>query len=244
MPPSKICFQYTLNCQQLHHKWYAGMTVGGAIRAGRRMGLVGLAALFSTIVAIDGPLLQKATTIDLAPIVAPPMPLNVTMAQELLTDSTGEWNKDGAFGIWSVPFNATVPTLTGGTPNVLYSSWTLKQFPLQNWFYNESAGIEGVVHGCSKSSTCNTTVRAPALALSACVPYDLEVDYWRPVASLKNMRELTGVAPPLSTNAFLIDVDLILDNGTERINLITGYSRTQNCSGIFEYTICTLDSGK
>lgn len=39
------------------------MTAGGAISSGRKMGLIGLACLCSTLVAVDGPLLQKATTV-------------------------------------------------------------------------------------------------------------------------------------------------------------------------------------
>ena len=44
---------------QLHRSWRAGMTAGGAIRSGRNMGLIGIACLCSTFVAMDGPLLQK-----------------------------------------------------------------------------------------------------------------------------------------------------------------------------------------
>lgn len=50
---------------QLHHRWRAGITASGAVISGRKMGMVGLACLCSTLVAIDGPLLQKSTTIKL-----------------------------------------------------------------------------------------------------------------------------------------------------------------------------------
>lgn len=49
---------------QMHRSWRAGMTAGGALIAGRNMGLIGLACLCSTLVAVDGPLLQKGTTIE------------------------------------------------------------------------------------------------------------------------------------------------------------------------------------
>ena len=41
---------------QLHYDWRAGTTVLGAISTGRNMGLIGLACLFSTLVAVDGKL--------------------------------------------------------------------------------------------------------------------------------------------------------------------------------------------
>jgi hypothetical protein len=39
--------------EDLHYSWRAGTTVFGAITAGHRMGLLGLACIFSTIVVID-----------------------------------------------------------------------------------------------------------------------------------------------------------------------------------------------
>lgn len=47
------------------------------------MGLLGLACIFSTLVVIDGPLLQRSSTVATAPIVGKPVSLNVTMAPEL-----------------------------------------------------------------------------------------------------------------------------------------------------------------
>jgi hypothetical protein len=47
----------------------------GAVTSGRHLGLVGLACIASTLVFVDGPLLQKSTTIVDAEIDAPPVPL-------------------------------------------------------------------------------------------------------------------------------------------------------------------------
>ena len=70
----------------LHTGWRAGMTVFGALTAGRKMGFLGIACIVSTLVAVDGPLLQKATKVVSAPFADSPIPLNVTMAQEVPTD--------------------------------------------------------------------------------------------------------------------------------------------------------------
>ena len=40
--------------KRLHTDWRAGTTILGAITAGRHMGLLGLACIMSTLVAIDG----------------------------------------------------------------------------------------------------------------------------------------------------------------------------------------------
>lgn len=77
------------NIKQLHRSWRSGTTVGGAVIAGRHMGLLGLACIFSTLVAVDGPLLQRATRVVPAPIAEPPVILNVTMAQEVPTSYFG-----------------------------------------------------------------------------------------------------------------------------------------------------------
>lgn len=42
---------------KLHWNWRSGTTLIGALTSGREMGWFGLACIFSTLVAIDGPLL-------------------------------------------------------------------------------------------------------------------------------------------------------------------------------------------
>lgn len=50
------------------------------------------------------------------------------------------------------------------------------------------------------------------------------------------------IAPPLDSNALMVDVSLVLGEH-ESINLITGHTITDgNCTGVFTYTICTLES--
>ena len=209
------------------------------------MGLIGLASIFSTLVAIDGPLLQKATTIDLTPIVAPPIPLNVTMAQEVPTDFTGWWDLEGKSGVWSIAFNKTIPTVNAEISNLL-EPFRTEQMDNQAaaWFRDDK--IAGVVSGCPKGSMCNATVRAPALAATSCVSHSIPVDYWRHLqkSTVKNILQITGTVPPLNTLAFLVEIDLMLEHGAEHINLITGHGRSQNCTGVLDYNICTLVSGE
>lgn len=52
------------------------------------MGLLGLACIFSTIVVIDGPLLQRATSVKSAPI-GQSFNVTVRIAQEIPNSWTG-----------------------------------------------------------------------------------------------------------------------------------------------------------
>lgn len=91
---------------RLHYDWRAGTTIRGAIASGRHMGLLGLACIFSTIVVIDGelvdqhmrmngaltrqtgPLLQRSTSVVPAAR-SQPVDLKVVMAEEIPHGLTG-----------------------------------------------------------------------------------------------------------------------------------------------------------
>lgn len=77
--------------RHLHMSYRAGTTILGAVTAGRHMGLLGVACIVSTLVAVDGPFLQKATTIVTVPIHDHPIILNVSMVPELPAGYSGGW---------------------------------------------------------------------------------------------------------------------------------------------------------
>jgi hypothetical protein len=54
--------------RRLHYDWRAGTTLRGALLSGRHMGLLGVACIASTFVAVDGPLLQRASTVISVPV--------------------------------------------------------------------------------------------------------------------------------------------------------------------------------
>lgn len=225
---------------QLHRNWRAGITVGGAIISGRNMGLIGVACLASTLVAIDGPLLQKATTIDQAPIVAPPVTLNVTMAQELPHNLNGGWYPvTDPTTRQSYNFNATIPTVNGHTTNMIGLQSSTGNFGIR-WM--TGAPPLQVVHGCPRDNTCKTSIKAPALAVTACKSDVIPVDYWQHLKAPQNVLQFTDVAPPLSTLAFMVDISLVVDEENEYINLIVGYGRNENCTGTLTTRTCSLHS--
>ena len=219
---------------QLHRRWRAGMTVGGAVVAGRNMGLVGLACLFSTLVAIDAPLLQKAITVVPAPIVDQPVTLEVNLAHQIPTDFTGGWYH--ASSRWSWAFNDTIPTWNDSISNRLYPEATTNTMYGIEWY--KDAPLSGIVRGCDKK--CKAKVKAPALATTSCTTKSMPVNYSEPVDIHTEYSNVPWAAP-LDHYGFLIDTSLILGEH-ESINLITGYQQSKACSGIFNYTICTLES--
>ena len=71
--------------RNLQQDWQAGTTFLEAVAAGRHMGFIGLACIFATLGAIDGRLLQRATTVISRPYTNHPVPLTTSLVSELPT---------------------------------------------------------------------------------------------------------------------------------------------------------------
>lgn len=163
-----------------------------------------------------------------------------SVAQEIPTDYSGGWKTiTDRHDRLSLLFNKTIPTVNGHTSNLIAPLGLLQGRASVEFFRNQS--IPGVVHGCPTGHTCKAKIRAPAFATTACVSHVIPVDYWAPLKDLMNIEHWTGYAPPMSTLSFMVDISMILGED-ESINLITGYGTNHNCSGVFNYTICTLKS--
>lgn len=219
------------------------MTLAGAVTAGPRMGLLGLACIFSTLVAIDGPLLQKATHVEYAPIENQPLNFSVSVLPELPSFTFSGYIMGNQTGIphfrAANSFNRTIPTPDGTAPNNL-------DFIIQPWMsavegpWLRASAMPGAVQGCPKRRECKLRIRAPALTSTACTSYQVPVDYHQ-VASFDSVTS-ENHAGPLDRNAFLVDISLVLGKEKEKINLITGVSQTTECKGVFNYTACTLEA--
>ena len=228
------------NLAKLHEDWRSGTTIRGAISAGRRMGLLGLACIFSTVVVVDGPLLQRSSSVVSAPIVNHPVFLNVTMAPEIPHDYTGAWATMQELGRnqwWNLQFNGTMPGSNGTVPNNIYAEVIPNiEADLPPIFFS-NAPLTKVVSGCD--GTCKARIRAPALAATSCVSTQLPVNYSQAVVS--NVYKFGVIAQPLDEEAFFVASSLVLDE-REKMNLLTGYSTTRDCAGTLYYTACTLES--
>ena len=217
--------------KRLQQDWQAGTHFLAALAAGRHMGFVGLACIFATLGTIDGPLLQRATTVVSRPYVDTPVQLTTSLVSELPTGLSGSWaiSPDGYV---TTMFHKQVPTSFGNVSNNVVSSDS-DYFEMNlRLDYMKDAPITGGVAGCD--GTCRLKVHAPALAVNACTSYHLPVNFTLPPPPLD------GKAIPLERVGFLIYTNLLIDEdqGRERINVVSGYSQTKECAGILNYTVC------
>lgn len=191
------------------------------------------------MVVVDGPLLQRASTVVPAPIVDSPVTLNINMAPELPTGWSGFWDTQHHLGLttrMSATWNKTVPSTNGPVSNYIdpigYREITHQLAAL--WYPDRA--LVGVVRGCP--STCTLKIRAPALA-PTCISHALPVDYRLPV-------DLTGLGPrsalPIDHQCFVTGIGLLVEDGYEALNLLTGFARSTDCVGVLSFEVCTLKS--
>ncbi len=221
--------------EQLHRSWHAGFTVRGALAAGRAMGLLGLATIFSTIVVFDGPLLQRASSVESASMLGVEKTLNVTIAPQIPTNWTGGW------GIVQPPvvavFNETQPSSSGSVSNAIQPSMDEGPFTntVNDWM--EQRPMSGFIKGCP--GQCRATVTAPALSVESCTTRSEALTYKGPWIPSRGTGVIYGA--PFSQTGLLISGGILLGD-YEKINLVTGYSAVSDCEGNFTYTACTLVS--
>ena len=187
---------------------------------------------------MDGPLLQKATTVVSAPFHDKRIPLNITMLPEVLTDTTGTWSTMEELGYkpyYNLMFNASQPGGSGSSvPNDIYTGRHMND--VAELYYSEAL-LHNVVKGC-KQSKCSAVIRAPALAVTSCRSWKIPANY-SDVGTNALVTTLQE-APPLDYNLFFIATSLVLDKH-ESINVIAGHAKTNaDCSGVLHYTSCDL----
>ncbi|KAK5172819.1 uncharacterized protein LTR77_002939 [Saxophila tyrrhenica] len=206
---------------QLHRDWGMGLHVYKALAAGRHTNILAFACILATFVAIDGPLLQRATSVvSVTP--QQPVPLTVALAPELP-------------GAWS-----------GAADYREKQSWTFGpsvDFAKVFEDYSETTPITGVVKGCPYQK-CAITVRAPALALESCESQSYSKNYTEPLTALEwEIYNLTN-AVTKERAAFLVQGGL--SKGTrEKFEITTGISDAavaESCVGSWNYTTCTYIS--
>ena len=69
--------------KQMHQDWHMRTSFCSALCVGRRLTLLGLACITSTLVVVEGSLLQKASTVVSAPITDKVISLNVSIAPQI-----------------------------------------------------------------------------------------------------------------------------------------------------------------
>jgi hypothetical protein len=245
---------------KMHYDWRSGTTLFGALTAGRNVGLressetswhfgiytnsvsVGIATVFSTIVVIDGPFLQRSTSVVKAPILDQPVTLAVKMVQELPTDYTGGRSNIEDLGYamrWNYVFNESIPTSDGGlADNNMYFAVNTEYARRLPKVYYSNDPFTGVISGCEQ--TCSATIRAPALSIASCTSEIIAVNYSIGIG-MAQTSNLGSVAPPLTSEGFFVANNLLLDE-YERLSIQIGYSSIEDCVGTLNFTVCTLES--
>ncbi|KAK5168607.1 uncharacterized protein LTR77_005916 [Saxophila tyrrhenica] len=132
---------------QLHRDWGFGLYTYKALTAGRHFNLLAFACIAATFVVMDGPLLQRASTVHLSTV-------------------------DHTFNL-SVSITPEIPAYWTGTVG-FYLMPLVESLQFQNHFlpvyyeFGAGAPMRGAIVGCPSQSTCRALVRGPALAVDNC----------------------------------------------------------------------------
>ncbi|KAF2483167.1 hypothetical protein BDY17DRAFT_142652 [Neohortaea acidophila] len=226
---------------RLETSWRSGFMLRGAITAGRRMGLLGFACICSTIVVVDGPLIQRASGVIPVPSSAM-VPLNVTMTPEIPHSATGGWvttTQAGRAKYNGLVFNETIITANGTAPNLVQGILGLSSFyhATDQWRYNSPLG--GVIRGCP--GRCLAKLEAPAMFPVDCKTGSLPVDFHIIYPNTSSVAEQS--TPPLESDSFATATRLVA-NGQESISVFAAFGDIQdNGTGTLHYRTCIFRSG-
>ena len=136
-------------------------------------------------------------------------------------------------------FNASIPSINGTISNYNSASADTELARYLSREYVTDAPLTNVIRGCLGS--CTAKLKAPALS-AVCETHHIPVNYTAayPLADYDKVWNQQS-APPLNQQAFMISISLD-ERTVETLNLVTGWSETNECVGNFTYTVCTLAS--
>jgi hypothetical protein len=209
----------------------AGLHVYKAMTAGRHFNMLALASICAILVLMDGPLLQRASTVR-NEIPTGSMPLAVKIAPEVPGYSTG-WVDAGSES------NSNGGTQTAINPR--------KEFLPILEAYAASSPMTGAVTGCR--DTCSATIQAPALQVESCRTEMHFVNFSQPLtgpnAKLYNMT----YSAPSSRDVFQVGFN-VFNGSSERLSFETRIATNQAlvkhggtwCAGQVNTTSCNLTS--
>ncbi|MCJ1390175.1 hypothetical protein MMC18_003033 [Xylographa bjoerkii] len=201
----------------LHHYWSFGNGFASIFTAGRSFNKIAFAAICVALAVIDGPLLQRASTI-VSRDVTIPIILNTSIAQQLPKGYTSLM-----LGRIDEPVVLTAP------------------FAQVIKHYNARNPIRAGIQGCNGS--CTATVPAAGFSINCSAPTGSPIDY-SPILS-KNSQGSVGpnTQPIFTTNLTWSSgygLTFAKSRSPEQVILTVGYSNTTSCSGTFFTTTCTL----
>ena len=190
--------------------------------AGRHFNILALASISATFVAIDGPLLQRASSVDLR-VPNQPVPLSVSLTPELPAYFTGVVDYEFL-------------------PNIEIQDFQQRFLPI---FYDWAGQkpMKDVITGCH--ATCTATVRGPALAVDHCISENHYRNYSYPISQKEAQLFEEGCVKPSEDQLTFLQEFVALNGTTERLNyttMISGSDVAETCAGQVNTTSCFLVS--
>lgn len=139
----------------LHQDWYSGTSLFGALSAGRSINLLAVACILSSLVAVDGPLLQRATRVESRDF-NKPTNLHINLAPEIPHGLSGSYQGG--------PYNGSGTVMHGKSLQYTFGETNVFATTALEWA--SKAPIRASTRGCK--GTCKARVQAPSIAKTAC----------------------------------------------------------------------------
>jgi hypothetical protein len=127
-----------------------GTSVWRSVVAGRKTNILALAYIFSTIVALDSPLVQRASKVVAVPWANATGPLHAVIEPEIPRGYTGKL-------LVVKGHDPTWPSKMNTTYRVAFAEDFIPLFQV----YAEAKPMKDFIHGCERK--CSATIQAPAL---------------------------------------------------------------------------------
>ena len=242
---------------KLHYDWSMSDTPWRSLVSRKTCNWLVLPFFASILVAVDGPLLQRASKVISTPILDTPIDLEITMSPEVPRGFSGYYQYSPGFNTFDISSGRSSDYAIANSQNISVASneWIAEK-PPSGFVSGESSqrSIQTLmlwtvmshleqrsktVEGCP--GRCRAKVQAPALATESCTETTHESNYLG-LSPLENFQHVTA-NPPINNVAFMVDIGL-LPGREETINLTIVYSRisTATCSGTIIVRSCLLRS--
>lgn len=204
---------------QLHRDWGYGFFVYKAVFSGRNFNLLALACICATLVAVDGPLLQRSSTVR-ASVPERSVDLQVHVTQEIPSYNSGIavlGDNDTSLGI-SSHFRHVIGDFVAGRP-------------------------VHAVKGCP--GKCSAQIRGPALAVESCSTLLQYVNFSQPLTPQETAtyNDGNGEAP---SDRKIFDIEFGIEKGlAEKLVLTTTVAISpgnSSCAAYVNTTSCRLVS--
>lgn len=199
--------------EDLHHTWASGNYFFAALSSGRAFNLAALACVAVSLTPINGPLLQRASSVTSATH-SLPVALKILMAQEVPYGYTGMiTSRSSSASILTADFTSVVFGFNKNIPQNLSDS------------------------GCL--GRCSGTLNAAGYAIdctSSTLPYNLSAAALGALAKFNGSGNLVG--PDLFTTKFALFEDY--KNNATQLNYTASWKDLKGCTGNVQQRTCTL----